>query len=98
MQLSVVIPTYNRIETLPRALASVAAQSRPVDEVIVVDDGSTDGTAEVVRRSFPSVKLLSQVNRGVSAARNVGIAASSGEWVRCSIPTTSGFRARSRRS
>jgi len=78
---SVVIPTYQRAERVQRALASVAAQSCPAGEILVVDDGSTDGTAEVVAQAFPQVTLLSQDNQGVSAARNRGIRAARGEWI-----------------
>lgn len=78
---SVVVPTWNRRELLSRTLTSVFVQSRAPDEVLVVDDGSTDGTGETVRRAFPEVRLLSQENRGVSAARNRGIAAATGEWI-----------------
>lgn len=78
---SVVIPTFDRASVLPRALDSVGAQTLSPAEVIVVDDGSTDDTAELVERRFPSVRLLRQENRGVSAARNRGIEASGGEWI-----------------
>ncbi|MGD9255575.1 MAG: glycosyltransferase family A protein, partial [Chromatiales bacterium] len=79
--ISVIIPTCNRVETLPRALDSVLAQTLSVDEVIVVDDGSTDGTADLVRASYPQVRLLQQPNRGVSAARNRGIRKATGDWI-----------------
>jgi glycosyltransferase involved in cell wall biosynthesis len=81
MAVSVVIPTLNRAELLPRALESVFTQSRPPEEVIVVDDGSTDGTGELVRARFGAARYLSQSHAGVSAARNRGIRAATGEWV-----------------
>ncbi len=78
---SVVIPTFQRAAVLPRALESVRSQTRPAGEVIVVDDGSTDGTADLVRRQFPEVRCLRRPNGGVSAARNLGIEAAVGEWI-----------------
>ena len=80
--LSVVIPAYNRAPTIAATIESVLRQTRPVLEVVIVDDGSTDATADVVR-SFedPRVRLISQANRGVSAARNAGIAAAAGDHI-----------------
>ena len=78
---SVVIPTYNRAAQLPAAIESVLGQSyRPV-EVIVVDDGSTDGTEALIRDRYPSVRFLRQPNRGPAAARNAGIKSSSGCYI-----------------
>ena len=78
---SVIIPTHNRIRTLPRALDSVLAQTRTVDEIIVVDDGSTDSTADLVLDNYPEVTLLQQPNLGVSAARNHGIREATSDWI-----------------
>lgn len=76
-QVSVIIPTYNRCEFVREALASVLAQSFTDFEVIVVDDGSDDETAEAVQE-FSDVRYVWQQNRGVSAARNFGVSQSSG--------------------
>lgn len=81
--LSVIIPTFNRAPLLGRALESVLAQKRPCDELIVVDDGSTDDTAALVHQvaaqaSVP-LRMIFQENRGAAAARNAGITAAQGE-------------------
>jgi len=81
MQVSVIIPTYNRVQTLIRAIDSVLNQKSPVDEIIVVDDGSTDDTANQISRNYPNVKLIRQSNLGVSAARNAGIKQAGFEWI-----------------
>jgi glycosyltransferase involved in cell wall biosynthesis len=82
MTVSAVIPTYNRGAYIRRAIESVLAQSVPVDEVIVIDDGSTDGTAEAVSRWYGSkVRVVRQENGGVSAARRRGVNEASGDWV-----------------
>lgn len=80
---SVIIPTYDRAEVLPRAIDSVLAQSFKELELIVVDDASTDETESVVRSyEDPRITYLSHdTNRGGSAARNTGIEASTGEYV-----------------
>lgn len=80
-RVSVVVPTYNRAALLPRALDSVLAQSRPADELIVVDDGSEDGSAALLAARYPQARVLRQPNRGVSAARNAGIRAARGGWI-----------------
>ncbi len=79
---SVVIPLYNKAPYIARALNSVLAQTFQDIEVIVVDDGSTDDGAEVVRQfDDPRIRLIQQENRGVSAARNRGIEAARAELV-----------------
>lgn len=79
--ISVILPTFNRAHTLKRALASVFGQTRQPDEVIVVDDGSSDSTAEVVSE-FPDVRFLRlEKNQGAAHARNVGIEAATGTYV-----------------
>lgn len=78
---SVVIPTYNRGYLLPRALESVLAQTRPAEEIIVVDDGSTDDTVDWVAHHYPEIQLVSQENRGVSAARNRAIEMARQGWI-----------------
>tara|TARA_B100000470_G_scaffold95848_1_gene74021 strand:- start:690 stop:890 length:201 start_codon:yes stop_codon:yes gene_type:complete len=62
MKISVVIPTYNRKHTLSRALDSVLAQSYQPFEIIVIDDGSTDGTFDWIKSKYPSIKLLESLN------------------------------------
>ena len=81
MNISVIIPTWNRAERLMNTLQSVFSQSLPPTEVIVVDDGSTDDTREIVRNRFPDVRYIFQQNKGVSSARNTGIKAASGDWI-----------------
>lgn len=77
---SIIIPSYNRANTLDRAIRSVLVQSYHACEVVVVDDGSTDNTRKVLE-SFPQVIYHYQVNAGVSAARNKGAEISSGDWL-----------------
>ncbi len=81
-RVTVVIPTFERAALVERALASVYAQTRLPDEVLVVDDGSTDGTAELVEARYPGTIVLRQEeNRGVSAARNRGIRSARHPWI-----------------
>ena len=80
-QVSVIIPTYNRCTVLGRAMDSVLSQTFTDYELIVVDDGSNDGTPELLDRYSDHVTVIRQENRGVSAARNTGVLASKGEFV-----------------
>ena len=82
MRVSVVIPTYNRREQLLRAIQCVLDQTVRVSEIVIVDDGSTDGSAEAVKQFYGSqVRVFQQTNAGVSAARNLGIRESREEWI-----------------
>ena len=81
VKISVVIPTYNRQAYLKAAVESVLAQTYGDFEVIVVDDGSTDGTARVASSFGPKVRYILQENRQVGAARNNGIRNSGGEYI-----------------
>jgi glycosyltransferase involved in cell wall biosynthesis len=78
---SVVIPTYNRRDLVRDAIESVLGQSDPPYEVIVVDDGSADDTASVVRGFGEKVRYERIARGGVSAARNVGVVLSRGNWI-----------------
>ena len=81
---SVVIPTYNRSACLPRAIDSVLGQTHGAVEVIIVDDGSTDDTGEMMKRRYGSdrrVQYHYQANTGISGARNAGLARATGAYV-----------------
>ena len=81
----VVIPLYNKVSSIERCLRSIAAQTVPVNRVILVNDGSTDGSVSVVERLRGSIdldlRLINQPNQGVSVARNRGIAESTTDIV-----------------
>ena len=80
--ISVIIPLYNKASSIERTVRSVLGQRVQPREIIVVDDGSTDGSADIVRRiASPLVRLITQENRGVSAARNRAMAEATGRWV-----------------
>ena len=82
MKLSVVIPTFNDESTIAETLESVFAQRfDSTFEVIVVNDGSTDGTRSVLEKFTKRIRVIVQKNAGVAAARNAGIAAATGEYV-----------------
>ncbi len=81
-RVSVIITSYNAGEYLGEAIESVLAQSRPADEIVVIDDGSTDATPDVARRyASQGVRLVQQTNMGAGAARNRGIQETTGELV-----------------
>jgi glycosyltransferase involved in cell wall biosynthesis len=80
--ISVVIPLYNKADSVMRAVSSAASQIDADFEIIVVDDGSTDSSAELVKIArVPRLRLIEQANAGASAARNSGIAAAEGKWI-----------------
>jgi len=83
MNIDVIIPTYNRVTVLDRAIESVLEQSCQDFKIIVVDDGSTDQTAELLKKyhTHPKIQILHQENKGVSAARNYGIQSSQSPWI-----------------
>lgn len=78
---SVVIPTYNRAHFIGAAVASVRAQTYPCTEIIIVDDGSTDGTSSVVSELGAGIRYLRQPNAGPATARNTGIASARGDLI-----------------
>ncbi len=82
MRVSAVIPTFNRRQYLPRAIDSVLAQTVLVDEIIVIDDGSTDGSADLVKSRYGDrVRVVRQTHAGVSGARHRGVQEAHGEWI-----------------
>jgi len=82
MRFSVAIPTFQRRHLVLDAIASVIAQDKAADEIIVVDDGSTDGSSDAIQREFgPAVRLVRQGNRGLSAARNAAAALARGDLI-----------------
>ena len=80
-KISIIIPTLNRVKYLPRALDSAFNQTFKAAEIIVVDNGSSDGTLEFIKEKYPLVTLLEESKLGVSAARNKGIISSKSDWV-----------------
>ena len=80
MKISAIIAVWNGETYVKEAIQSVLTQTLPAHELIVVDDGSTDQTAAMVR-SFPQVKLIQQVNAGTGPARNSGVNAATGDWL-----------------
>lgn len=81
VQFSVVIPAYNAIGKIEETLESIFTQSQSANEIIVVDDGSTDATATLLGQYSPKLKVIRQDNAGPGVARNTGVAAATCEWV-----------------
>lgn len=81
MNISAIIPAYNSAEFIADAVHSILKQTTPVSEIIIVDDGSTDATREIVASLPGPITYISQQNQGPSAARNAGIHAANGDWI-----------------
>lgn len=81
IKVSVIIPTYNRAEFISDAIESVLNQTFEDYEIIIVDDGSTDNTKQIVQSYTSKVKYYYQEQSGVSSARNYGIKAATGEYI-----------------
>jgi glycosyltransferase involved in cell wall biosynthesis len=81
VRIDALIPTFDRAELVGRAIESALGQTRPPDTVIVVDDGSSDGTADVLASYGDSVRAVARPHRGVAATRNAGVEASGADFV-----------------
>jgi glycosyltransferase involved in cell wall biosynthesis len=81
VQVSIIIPAYNSERTIAAAIESAVSQNFPNAEIVVVDDGSTDATPQVLEAYEGSIKVKRQANAGAAAARNAGVAASVGEYL-----------------
>tara|TARA_B100000963_G_scaffold289235_1_gene258685 strand:- start:192 stop:1028 length:837 start_codon:yes stop_codon:yes gene_type:complete len=81
IDISVVIPTYNRSKLLCRSIRSVLNQTFQPKEIIVVDNGSNDNTRDMISKSFRNIRYIYHNKKGVSAARNIGIKISRSNWV-----------------
>tara|TARA_Y100000588_G_scaffold390903_1_gene497812 strand:- start:98335 stop:99192 length:858 start_codon:yes stop_codon:yes gene_type:complete len=80
-EISVILPTYNRKYTLQRSIDSILNQTYRPSEIIIIDDGSSDGSFEWIESDYPNIRLIKQSNSGVSSARNKGIKNSKGQWI-----------------
>jgi hypothetical protein len=90
--ISVIVPVHNGARFLSEALRSVKSQTLPVDEIIVVDDSSSDVVEDIVRREHPDVVLIRQLSASAAAARNAGRGARVAKRSRSSIMMISGCR------
>ncbi|MDE7056398.1 MAG: glycosyltransferase family 2 protein, partial [Lactobacillus sp.] len=83
-KISIIIPVYNRERHLEECVNSILLSIENDVEIIIVDDGSTDGTSEIcdkLKKKSKCVKVIHQPNKGVASARNTGLSAASGEWI-----------------
>ena len=81
IKISAIIPTFNRVNYLQRSISSILNQTYPVDEIIVVDNSSTDNTINFIKKNFDNIKILVETQKGVSYARNLGIAKAKNDWI-----------------
>jgi glycosyltransferase involved in cell wall biosynthesis len=81
MDISVVVPCYNAAPWVGETISSILAQTHPPTEVIAVNDGSTDGTRDVLARFGTQIRVIDRVNGGLGAARNTGAVAARAEWL-----------------
>ena len=81
INISVIIPTYNRSKLLIRAIKSVINQTLQPEEIIVIDNGSTDNTSNIIARYFRNIRYFFHDKKGVSSARNKGLKISRGNWI-----------------
>ena len=79
--ITVIIPAYNSVKSIRRAIDSILAQTLKDYEIIVIDDGSTDGTGKIIKEYSNAVSYNYQENAGVCAARNAGIEKARGQWI-----------------
>ena len=81
LKITAIIPTFNRIQFLNRSIESIINQTYPVNQIILVDNLSTDNTKKYINFKYKQIKVLNQKNRGVSHSRNLGIENSSNDWI-----------------
>ena len=81
LKITAIIPTFNRIQFLNRSIDSIINQTYPVNQIILVDNLSTDNTKKYINFKYKQIKVLNQKNRGVSHSRNLGIENSSNDWI-----------------
>ncbi len=81
MKFSIIIPSFGQAQYLEYAIRSALGQTYKNTEVIVIDDGSTDGSLEIAKKYEPRIKVISQINKGLASARNTGIMNATGDYI-----------------